>query len=197
MISGNFIDWLNELSTNLSKLIVCLTGMPGAGKSTIAAGLKEKGFEVFNMGDAIRAEAKRRNLEPTGKNLGKLMLELREKNGPGVVAELTQPNITNSSSSVVIIDGVRSNHEIEVFKKIGTVKLLLIEATSDTRFNFLHERNRSDDPKTRELFDERDKREISVGLSGSIASADETISNSNLTKEELIEKAYKTIQSWV
>ncbi len=171
--------------------------MPGAGKSIIAAGLKEKGFEVFNMGDAIRAEAKRRNLEPTGKNLGKLMLELREKNGPGVVAELTQPNITNSSSSIVIIDGVRSNHEIEVFKKIGTVKLLLIEATSDTRFNFLHERDRSDDPKTRKLFDERDKREIDVGLSGSIASADETISNSNLTKEELIEKAYKTIQSWI
>ena len=92
--------------------------MPGAGKSTIAAGLKEKGFEVFNMGDAVRAEAKRRNLEPTGKNLGKLMLELREKNGPGVVAELTQPNITNSNSNVVIIDGIRSNHEIEVFKII-------------------------------------------------------------------------------
>jgi len=61
----------------------------------------------------------------------------------------------------------------------------------------LHDRSRSDDPKTRELFDERDKREIGVGLSGSIASADETISNSNLTKEELIEKAYKTIQSWI
>jgi len=61
----------------------------------------------------------------------------------------------------------------------------------------LHERDRSDDPKTRKLFDERDKREIDVGLSGSIASADETISNSNLTKEELIEKAYKTIQSWI
>ena len=171
--------------------------MPGAGKSTIAAGLKEKGFEVFNMGDAVRAEAKRRNLEPTGKNLGKLMLELREKNGPGVVAELTKPNITNSSSNVVIIDGIRSNHEIEVFKKTGTVKLLLIEATSDTRFNFLHERGRSDDPKTRELFDERDKREIGVGLSGSIESADKTISNNNLTKEELIEKAHKIIQSWI
>jgi len=63
----------------LSKLIVCLTGMPGAGKSTIADGLKSKGFEIINMGDAVRAEAKKRNLEPSGQNLGKLMLELREK----------------------------------------------------------------------------------------------------------------------
>ncbi len=171
--------------------------MPGAGKSTIAAGLKSKGFDVYNMGDAVRAEAKRRNLEPSGKNLGKLMLELREKNGPGVVAELTKPHIINSNSNIVIIDGIRSNHEIEVFKKIGTVKLLLIEATPDTRFNFLNERGRSDDPKSRETFDERDKREIGVGLSDSIASADKTISNSNLSKEELIETAHKTIQSWL
>lgn len=171
--------------------------MPGAGKSTIAAGLKSKGFDVYNMGDAVRAEAKRRNLEPTGKNLGKLMLELREKNGLGVVAELTKPQIINSNSNVVIIDGIRSNHEIEVFKKIGTVKLLLIEATPNTRYNFLNERGRSDDPKSRETFDERDKREIGVGLSDSIASADKTISNSNLSKDELIEAAHKTIQSWL
>lgn len=171
--------------------------MPGAGKSTIAAGLKSKGFDVYNMGDAVRAEAKKRNLEPTGKNLGKLMLELREKNGLGVVAELTKPQIINSNSNVVIIDGIRSNHEIEVFKKIGTVKLLLIEATPNTRYNFLNERGRSDDPKSRETFDERYKREIGVGLSDSIASADKTISNSNLSKDELIEAAHKTIQSWL
>ena len=30
----------------LSKLLVCLTGMPGAGKSTIAEGLKSKGYEL-------------------------------------------------------------------------------------------------------------------------------------------------------
>ena len=72
----------------MSKLIVCLTGMPGAGKSTIALKLKEEGYETFSLGDGVRAEAKKLNLEPTGENLGKLMLELREKNGPGAVAEL-------------------------------------------------------------------------------------------------------------
>ena len=53
--------------------------MPGAGKSTIADGLKLKGYDIVNMGNAVREEAKKRNLEPSRSNLGKLMLELREK----------------------------------------------------------------------------------------------------------------------
>ena len=72
---------------SVSKLVVCLTGMPGAGKSTIVSKLKEQGYETFNLGDGVRAEAKRQNLDPTGENLGKMMLELRKKNGPGAVAE--------------------------------------------------------------------------------------------------------------
>jgi len=196
MISGNFIDPVSESSTNLSKLIVCLTGMPGAGKSTIANGLKEKGFEIINMGDAVRAEAEKRNLEPTSQNLGKLMLELREKNGPGAVAELIKPSIENSNSNVIVIDGIRSNDEIQVLKKSANVKLLSILASTDTRFTFLHDRGRSDDPKSREIFEERDNRELSVGVGKSIESADESISNNELTKDELIEAAYQVIQSW-
>ena len=42
----------------LSKLLVCLTGMPGAGKSTIAEGLESKGYEIINLGNAVREEAK-------------------------------------------------------------------------------------------------------------------------------------------
>ena len=196
MISGNFIDPISESSTNLSKLIVCLTGMPGAGKSTIANGLKEKGFEIINMGDAVRAEAEKRNLEPTSQNLGKLMLELREKNGPGAVAELIKPSIENSNSNVIVIDGIRSNDEIKVLKKSANVKLLSILASTNTRFTFLHDRGRSDDPKSREIFEERDNRELNVGVGKSIESADESISNNKLTKDELIEAAYQVIQSW-
>ena len=33
--------------------------MPGAGKSTIAEGLKLKGYDIVNMGNAVRAEAKK------------------------------------------------------------------------------------------------------------------------------------------
>jgi dephospho-CoA kinase len=170
--------------------------MPGAGKSTIANGLKNKGLQIINMGDAVRAEANRRNLEPTGQNLGKLMLELREKNGPGAVAKLIQDQIKNSNHDIIIIDGIRSNAEIDVLRKLGTVKLLSIHASTHTRFDFLSKRARSDDPQNREIFNERDSREIGVGISAPIALADETISNNDLTKDELIETAFKKINSW-
>jgi len=171
--------------------------MPGAGKSTIADGLKPKGYDIINMGNIVREEAKKRNLEATRENLGKLMLELREKNGPGAIAELVKPQIESSISDVVLIDGVRSNDEIQVLRKFGTVKLLAIHASTDTRFDFLQKRGRTDDPQTIEHFEERDNRELGVGISNSIALSDYAISNIGLTKDELIESTYKIIQSWI
>ena len=181
----------------LVKLIVCLTGMPGSGKSTIVSALKSKGIETLNLGDGIRAEAKRRNLEPSGENLGKIMLELREKNGPGAIANLLTDQIQKSKSNIIIIDGIRSIAEIEVLKNVGSVKLLSIEATADTRFKFLKARGRSDDPETKEKFAERDNREISVGIDKSISIADETISNNDLTLDELTELAHTVIKKWI
>ena len=171
--------------------------MPGSGKSTVVSALKAGGIETLNLGDGVRAEAKRRNLEPTGDNLGKLMLELRGKNGPGAIANLLTEPIKNSQSKVIIVDGVRSTAEIEVLRNVGTVKLLSIEASADIRYKFLTARGRSDDPQTREKFEERDKRELGIGIGESIAIADETISNNNITLDQLIELAHKVIEKWI
>lgn len=195
-ISGRLIDWKIR-SVIVTKLIVCLTGMPGAGKTTIAEALIPRGFDKVTMGDAVRAEAKRRDIEPTGENLGKLMLELREKNGPGAVAELVRDRILKSNSDIILVDGVRSLAEIDVLKKIGTVKVLAIHASGETRFKFLTGRGRSDAPSDREDFTRRDSREIGVGMSESIALADETISNNNLTVDQLVETAYQIIKGWL
>jgi dephospho-CoA kinase len=181
----------------MPKLVVCLTGMPGAGKSTIVSKLKEENYETFSLGDGVRAEAKRQNLEPTGENLGKLMLELRQKNGPGAIAELIKESIQKSNHEIIIIDGIRSIHEINVLKETGNLKLLAVEASSETRFNFLTQRKRSDDPLTREKFEERDNREISVGLQEIIELADETIENNNVTIDELVHSAIEIFQNWI
>jgi dephospho-CoA kinase len=189
----------NNNNNNNKRLIVCLTGMPGAGKSSVASFLKEKGFEVMTMGDVVREEAKRQGLEPTDINLGKMMLKLRQDLGPGAVGQIVLQKLARdgTSSSNVVIDGVRSIAEVEVLKKVGHVRLLTIHASQDTRFKRLKERGRADAPSNAKEFAERDKRELSVGVSEAIALADEMISNNDLTLEQLKLRAYDIVKEWL
>ena len=76
-------------STKQTRLVVCVTGMPGAGKSTASETSASMGFEVFRMGDDVRMEAERRKLALTDENLGAVMLQLRQSGGP--VATATVP----------------------------------------------------------------------------------------------------------
>src|SRR5437588_450169 len=121
-----------------AKLIVCLTGMPGSGKSTVAESLRKKGFAVIAMGDVVRDEAKRKNIDPTDFNLGNLMLELRRESGPGAIAHLILDEIerreTRSAAQNIVVDGIRSVPEVEILRTIGRVKLLAIHASAHTRF---------------------------------------------------------------
>lgn len=180
------------------RLIICLTGMPGAGKSTVASFLKEKGFATITMGDAVREEARRRGLDSTDANLGKLMLKLRKDLGQSAVAHLVLRKLKrDGSSGNVVIDGIRSIPEVEVLKKVGHVKLLAIHASQDTRFKHLMDRDRSDAPASSDEFAGRDKRELSVGISEAIALADETISNNDLTLEQLKQHTYDAVRMWL
>lgn len=180
------------------RLIVCLTGMPGAGKSSVASFLKEKGFVVMTMGDVVREEAKRQGLEPTDINLGKMMLKLRQDLGPGAVGHIVLQKLArDGNSSNVVIDGIRSIAEVEVLKKVGHVRLLAIHASQDTRFKHLKERARADAPSSSNEFAGRDKRELSVGVSEAIALANEMISNNDLTLEQLKLCAYNIVKEWL
>lgn len=185
-------------------VIICLTGMPGAGKSTVAIALKEKGFLVITMGDVIREEAMRLKLDPNDTNLGKLMVQLREQFGPGAVAELVAKKIDstlmrngNGDNAVLIVDGIRSIAEVTVLNRVGQVRLLAIHASSNVRFVHLKERGRSDAPLARSNFMERERRELDVGISEVIALADEVISNNRLTINQLKTNAIEVIMKWI
>ena len=178
-------------------LIVAITGMPGAGKSTAAKALEARGFKRIVMGDVIREEVRKRGLEPDEKNTAKVMLELREKYGPGAVAEVCLPSLKAVKEEVVVVDGLRSFAEVGVFAREGRVKLLAVHASRDRRFKLLTERGRSDAPATRAGFDERDKRELSVGVGNAVALADESLSNERSTPEELGRRAVELVEWWV
>ncbi|MEM2760159.1 MAG: AAA family ATPase [Nitrososphaerales archaeon] len=176
-------------------LIVCITGMPGAGKTTVAQALKENGFKVITMGDVVREEAARQGLEQDDVNLGKLMLKLRKIHGPGAIAYLVVQRIMKDSSMFVAVDGLRSVHEVDVLRKHGIVKILGIHAPKETRFRFLTGRKRKDAPKTEDEFLHRDKRELDVGIGEAISYADSIITNDGTIKE-LQQKALEVVSKW-
>ncbi len=74
-------------------LVIGLAGMPGAGKSVVVNVAKASGYGIIVMGDAVREEAQKRHLEPSPENLGKIMLELRQKEGNNVIAKRCIPKI--------------------------------------------------------------------------------------------------------
>jgi dephospho-CoA kinase len=181
------------------RLIVCLTGMPGAGKSTVANMLKEKKFHVIIMGDIIREKAIEKKIELTDDNLGKLMRDLRYEHGNEIVAKLILQKIKklDDDKNFIVIDGIRSYEEFNILKDLDFVKLLAIHASSPTRFDHIKLRDRSDSPSNYEKFLQRDKREMDVGISEAIALADEVISNNVLTITEFRKDVEKIISKWI
>lgn len=160
------------------KMVIGVAGMPGAGKAEIARMTKQKGYAVVVMGDEIREETKRRGLEPTPENIGKIMLKLREEEGPTVMAKKCIPKIANASTDIVLVDGIRSLHEVYEFEKnFPQFVLVAVHSSPETRFGRLFRRRRSDDPKGWEAFIARDLRELSVGQGNVIAMADHMIIN--------------------
>jgi len=183
------------------KLVIGLAGMPGSGKSVVVAVAKGRSYGVVVMGDVVREEAERRCLEPSPENLGRIMLELRQKEGESAIAKRCIPEIEKAKEQKVIVDGVRSLAEVEEFKKhFLKFSLVAIHSSPETRFKRLYRRQRSDDPENWEIFHERDMRELSVGLGEAIATAEYTIVNEeklDVVKEKIKEVLRKVEEKWM
>jgi dephospho-CoA kinase len=163
---------------NADKLVIGLTGMPGSGKSLVVKAAKDIGYDVVTMGDVVREETAKHGLEPTPANVGKVMLELRKTHGDKVIAEKCIPKIGQKKNERIIIDGLRSYIEVETFQKcLANFVLVTVHASPQIRFQRLSTRDRSDDPKTYEVFHERDMRELGVGIGHAIALAEYVVIN--------------------
>jgi dephospho-CoA kinase len=163
-----------------SKLVVGLGGMPGSGKSLVVETAKTLGYDIVTMGDVVREQTRLRGLEPTPQNIGKVMLELRAQEGNYVIAKKCIPKIEHQKSNHVLIDGLRSLYEADIFKEHFTkFTLVAVHAPPQIRFKRLKVRGRSDDPPNYEVFHERDMRELGVGLGNVIALAENILVNDN------------------
>ena len=183
------------------KIVVGLAGMPGSGKSLVVDTAKELGYAIVIMGDVIREETLKLGLDLTPQNVGKVMLQLRADGGVAVVAQRCIPKIEAKENSKVLIDGIRSLYEVEAFKThFAKFSIAAIHASPEIRFARLSSRRRSDDSNGWVVFNERDIRELSVGLGNEIAMAEQMIINDASIEEvkvRISEALRRIEQKWM
>ena len=175
------------------KTVLVIVGMPGAGKSLASSVMKTRGIPVFVSGDIIRAEARKRKLKFTRKNLGELMLKIRREEGMGAVAKRLVPLVEKARGEFVVYEGARSVEEVDELRRKYDIVTIAIHASPEARFKRLQRRRRSDRPRGLADFAERDNRELSVGIAKLIALADRTVENED-SKDDLKRRTRRLLQ---
>jgi len=165
--------------------IIGFVGLPASGKTEAAMVAQKLGIPVIRMGDVVREEVKRRGLNITEENVGKVANDIRARGGMGAVAERCIPLIKAMDDDTVVVDGLRGGAEVEVYKKAFDAQFTLIAilASRKNRFARALARKRNDDIVDWEGFKQKDDRELRWGLKEAIKMADVLIDNNGTLEE--------------
>jgi dephospho-CoA kinase len=182
----------------MKKALILIVGLPGSGKS-FAASVIKKHFhaKVFETGDVIREEIKRRGLEYNPENDKKMRLWFHSGREHIVVERLWKKMKNNRG--LVVIDGLRSLKELAMFKKLYKDKIFLIKIKSTFKIRAQREikRGRFGKEESLKYLRDRDRSELSelVGLKRLLKKADYTIDNSKLTKNQMEKEILNLLKS--
>lgn len=161
--------------------VVGFTGMPGSGKSEAMEVAKARGHPVVRMGDLIWDEVARQGLPRDAKHVGEVANAMRASHGKDVWARRTAERVRGVAAGhrLVLIDGIRSQEEVETFRKeLGhDFVLVAIHTDPDHRFQRMVARGRADDSSDVTVLRARDEREMTWGIARTIALADEMLVN--------------------
>lgn len=184
---------MDDEVVSLFKAIVCVTGMPGSGKTLVAKFLSDELGAYVNMGDVVRSKAAELGVEPTSDNLMRLALELRKSRGADAVAREAVKSFP-SLGGIIVVDGVRSLDEVRLFSSIAPTVVVAVHASPRTRYERLRKRGREDDPTAYSKFLERDAKELELGLGSVIALADVVVVNEGKEARDVCLEALRKIR---
>ena len=165
--------------------VISIVGMPGAGKSEVAALFEQSGFKRIRFGDITDEEVRKRGLDLNEENERYVRELLRKEKGMAAYAKLNLPVINSAlKNSDVVIDGLYSWEEYVFLKEHYGEDFLVVAVWSSPNLRY----TRLTDRKMRGLtIDDaagRDRAEIeNINKGGPIAMADFTIINESSLKE--------------
>ncbi|MBR9678128.1 MAG: AAA family ATPase [Nanoarchaeota archaeon] len=142
--------------------VIGLVGPIGGGKGAVKDDLvKEYGYEQVTMGDLVREETLREGLELTRDNLIKVSESRRDKYGQTYFMKKVIQKIRQENWKKAVIDGIRLPLGVKTFREeFGkNIKVVLVTAKPEVRFERMKTRGRPGFPKTLEDFRKHEERE--------------------------------------
>jgi dephospho-CoA kinase len=164
--------------------VIGVVGLPASGKGEFSKIADAMGIPVIVMGDMIRRAVHNAGLEPNDTNFGAMANRLRAEGGMDAVAKLCIPEIRKLSVPLVIIDGIRGDAEVALFRHhFSGFRLIRIDSSFETRLARIAARSRSDDFTSADALRNRDDRELKWGLGNALLHADMHITNEGTLEE--------------
>jgi pyruvate formate lyase activating enzyme len=164
--------------------VIGVVGMPASGKGEFARIASDMGIPVIVMGDMIRIAVKAAGLEPTDTNFGSMASRLRTERGMDAIGQLCVPEVERQTAPLVLIDGIRGDSEVNLFRKVfPRFTLISIDSSFENRLSRVAARGRSDDFQTADELHNRDERELGWGLGKALMQADMHVKNNGTLDE--------------
>lgn len=171
--------------------VYCIVGYPGAGKTAGAEVAEDLDIPVTSMGNQVRRRASEVLEEDADSDdIGEWATEQREKNGDDIVAQWTAEHILGLQSDKVVIEGVRSVDEVDVFEShFDEVNIVHVHAPFETRLQRLQDRGRDGEEEfTESDLQNRDDREDGWGVAEMLDTVDAVRLDNTRSFEEFKEE---------
>lgn len=161
-------------------MIICITGLPGAGKSSVGKLLSTMGFRTYELGDVVRGLMKKEGIRLTPESDKEFTVYLKKKYGKAVVVRRLLEKVKLNKVGKVAIVGVKNKPELDYIKSKSRSPVVTIAVVAPVRLRFQRTRmrGRADAPRTlAEFIKNRDRKEARWGETDTIKNADYIISD--------------------
>ena len=183
-------------------IILGITGTNGAGKGTVAAYLKAKGFGYYSVREFLTEEIHKRGLPLNRDSMVEVANILRKEHGASYILDTLYARAEKAGNNAVI-ESIRTVGEVESLRKHGML-LLAVDADPAIRYSRVQFRKSETDHVTFEKFMEDELRESEgddpgrQNLRHTVALSDFTLNNDG-TEEDLhaqVDRVIEKIKSY-
>lgn len=126
----------------MAKLILGIAGEMGSGKGMIAKHIvEERHGKAHNFAQIINDILTRLHLDITRENQTPLSGALRNIFGEDILAKVMYKDSVEDTNDIVVVQGIRREHDMELFKKIPNFKFIFVDADMETRYERVKKRH--------------------------------------------------------